>query len=93
MKNKPQRMCAVCRQHKDFCQMIRVVKTNDGSFYVDAAHKLEGRGAYVCLDDKCIQTFSKTKCLNKAFRCEVPSQIYDRLKEELEIANSANKQN
>lgn len=90
MKNKPQRMCAVCRQHKDNCSMIRVVKTKDNCFYVDKKHKLEGRGAYICLDQSCIDKIFKTRCLNKSFKCEVPQSIYEELREELEIAKSTN---
>ena len=90
MKAKPQRMCSVCREHKDNNQMIRVVKTKENNFYVDKNHKIEGRGAYICLNQKCIETFEKTKCLNRAFKCEVPKEIYDELKKELDIANSTN---
>ena len=90
MKNKPQRMCAVCRQHKDAKQMVRVVKTKDNAFYVDKNGKIEGRGAYICLDEKCVETFIKTRSLNKSFKCEVPQEIYENVKEELNIAKSAN---
>ena len=90
MKSKPQRMCSVCRQHKDKDQMVRVVKTANGEIVIASKHT-EGRGAYVCLDDNCINKFEKSKCLNRAFKCEVKQEIYEKLKEELAIAKSANK--
>ena len=81
MKKIPQRMCVVCRELKPKSEMIRVVKTTDDTYVLDETGKLNGRGAYVCLNPKCIEKCSKTRALNKAFRHNLDEKIYLDIKE------------
>ena len=82
MKEKPLRMCVSCRTMKSKDLLIRVVKTPEG-FVIDRRGKMNGRGAYVCRDEKCINLLVKNKGLNRAFKCEVPEKVISLLKEEL----------
>lgn len=75
-----ERMCVCCRQMKDKNSLIRVVKTKDG-FVVDKSMKLDGRGAYICKDEKCISTCEKKHLFNKSFKCNVSNEIYLQIKE------------
>lgn len=81
-KKEPIRMCAVCRNHFDKKELVRVVKNKSGQIFVDKTFKAEGRGAYVCKSDACLQKLEKTKALNRAFKCDVPAHIYSEIKGE-----------
>ncbi|MBQ3494573.1 MAG: YlxR family protein, partial [Clostridia bacterium] len=83
--------CMVCRNHADKDSMVRVVKTENG-ICVDRNQKQNTRGAYICLDEKCISTFEKNRVLNRCFKQDVSAEVYAQVKRELEFAKS-NKQN
>lgn len=80
MKNTPLRMCVACREMKDKRTLIRVVKFGE-SISVDLTDKAPGRGAYVCKNEECINKLVKAKALNRAFKCEIPQEVYERIKE------------
>ena len=44
-KKIPQRQCIGCGQMKDKKELIRILKTQDGSIVIDAMGKKNGRGA------------------------------------------------
>lgn len=80
MKNTPLRMCVACREMKVKRTLIRVVKFGE-SISVDLTDKAPGRGAYVCKNEECLNKLVKTKALNRAFKCEIPQEVYERIKE------------
>lgn len=47
-KKVPLRQCLGCREMMPKSELIRIVRSNDGQFAVDATGKLNGRGAYIC---------------------------------------------
>ena len=75
-----QRMCVSCRQMKNKSELIRVVKVGN-SISIDKTGKLDGRGAYVCNNDTCINMCEKKRLFNKSFKCNIPNEIYLELKE------------
>lgn len=77
----PLRMCLACRQMKEKRLLIRIVRDKDGIF-VDRTFKAAGRGAYVCNSPECLIKLNKQKLLNRAFKCEVPPDVYISLLEE-----------
>ena len=78
-KKIPLRMCIACGEMKPKRELIRVVKTKDGDIFADVTGKASGRGAYVCKSADCFAILKKQKKLNRAFSCDVPTEIYDRL--------------
>lgn len=84
MKNEILRMCVVCRQMKDKRTITRIVKNKQGEFFVDKTGKMNGRGAYVCLEPTCMAKLQKQKLLNKVFKCQLPDEIYKQLENECE---------
>ena len=80
---KRQRMCIACRQMFDKKDLTRVVKNKEGQIFVDSSGKANGRGAYVCTNQSCLEKLKKQKILNKAFKCMVEEKIYKQLEEEL----------
>ena len=84
MKNETLRMCIVCREMKDKRSLTRIVKNKQGEIFVDKTGKAGGRGAYVCSESACRAKLKKQKVLNKAFKCQVPDEVYQQLESECE---------
>ena len=84
MKKQPERTCMGCNEKKAKKEFIRIVKNKDGEIFVDKTGKANGRGAYVCKSKECFAKLVKTKALNRAFKCEVPQNVYEMIGEEIE---------
>ena len=62
-KKIPMRKCVGCQKMKNKKEMLRVLKTAEGEFILDATGRKNGRGAYLCFSGKCLQeagTFFQT---------------------------------
>ena len=47
VKRKPQRTCLGCRTAKDKNELIRIVRSPEGTVSCDLTGKANGRGAYI----------------------------------------------
>ena len=54
----PTRTCVACRRKREKGELLRWV-LEDGRARPDPAARLPGRGAYVCRDEKCLETLSR----------------------------------
>lgn len=81
----PQRMCVGCREMKNKRDLLRVVRTPEGSIEVDSTGKKSGRGAYLCPDPECLNQAVKGKRLQKALEHEISNDILDIIREQLKI--------
>ena len=68
---------------KDKRDLVRIVKSKEGSISIDNTGKKNGRGAYVCQDENCINKLLKYKLLNKTFKTNVSDEVYNALVEEI----------
>ena len=80
MKKQPQRTCMGCNNKKDKSQLIRIVKDKDGNISIDRTGKKEGRGAYICDDEKCLEKLMKNKRLERVFKMSISQEIYENLR-------------
>ena len=76
----PMRMCVVSREKLPKKELIRIVRTDNGVI-IDETGKVNGRGAYVKKDIAVIEKAKKTKVLDKHLEVNVPTEIYEQLKE------------
>ena len=83
MKEQVTRMCFICRNTFNKNELLRLVKNSSGEIFIDKTGKANGRGAYICTSDKCINQIKKQKILCRAFKCEFPPAVYKKLCEEL----------
>lgn len=83
-KKIPMRQCLGCREMKPKRELIRVVRSPEGEISLDFKGKASGRGAYVCPDAQCLKKAVKARALERAFSCQIPPEIYDRLEQEME---------
>ena len=79
MKKIPMRSCVITGEKLPKKELIRVVRTPEGSVIVDEIGKANGRGAYLKKDIETIEKARKSKILNKKLEVEVPDSIYDEL--------------
>jgi len=84
-KKAPLRRCCGCFEMKPKRELIRAVRSPEGTVSLDKTGKANGRGAYLCPDAECFKKLKKKRGLDKAFKCQVPAEIYEKLEEELEI--------
>lgn len=82
-KKIPLRKCNGCGEQKDKRELVRIVKNANGEISLDLTGKAAGRGAYICHDAECLKKARKSKRIDKAFECTVPSEVYDKLEEQL----------
>ena len=85
MKTKkiPQRRCLACQEAKDKKDLMRIVRSPEGEISIDLTGRKPGRGAYLCRSEECINKAEKTKAFQRAFKCPIPSGIYDEIREVL----------
>ena len=83
-KKIPMRMCVGCREMKPKAELMRVVKPQDGDCAIDRTGKAPGRGAYVCRNVDCLKKARKARRLERAFSCQIPEEVYDRMEEEMQ---------
>jgi hypothetical protein len=79
MKKIPMRSCVITGEKLPKKELIRVVRTPEGSVVVDDTGKVNGRGAYLKKDISTFEKARKSKILNKKLEVEVPDSIYDEL--------------
>ena len=80
MKNVPQRTCMGCNEKNDKKELIRIVKNKENEINIDRTGKLEGRGAYLCDDVRCLEKLIKSKRLEKVFDSKISDEIYENLR-------------
>ena len=79
-KKVPMRMCIACKVSKEKRDLIRIVK-NEDNFTLDFTGKVNGRGAYICNSQECLDKVIKQKLLNKTFKQNISNSVYDDIKE------------
>ena len=84
-KKIPQRQCMGCRERKEKREMIRVVRSPEGTVSLDFRGKAPGRGAYICPNVECLKKVQKSKALERSLETAIPDAVYDRLCKELEV--------
>ncbi len=83
MKKIPKRTCIGCNETKEKKELIRIVKNKEGAIFVDKTGKANGRGAYLCDNQECLEKAIKTKRLERTFEMAIDPKIYEELKQVL----------
>jgi hypothetical protein len=83
-KKVPQRQCIGCGEMKNKKEMIRILKTPEGEFTLDATGRKNGRGAYLCPSVECFRNAVKGKGLERSFKMAIPKEVYETLEKEME---------
>ena len=90
-KKIPMRQCVGCGEMKSKKDMMRVLKTAEGSIVLDMTGRKNGRGAYLCMNRECLIRADKNKGLERSFKMSIPREIYENLEKEFEEGEDAGK--
>ena len=82
------RKCVGCQEMKSKKEMIRVIRTSEGEFLLDATGRKNGRGAYRCPNSDCLAKAVKNKGLERSFKQAIPKEVYEALEKEMEVLES-----
>ena len=82
-KKIPLRQCVGCGEMKGKKEMLRVLKTTEDEICLDKTGRKNGRGAYICLNQACLEKAKKTKALERSLKTEIPEEIYQTIAEEM----------
>lgn len=80
MKKIPMRTCVITREKLEKKDLIRVVRTPEGSVVIDETGKMNGRGAYLKKDIEVINKAQKSKVLDKVLETSISEELYDNLR-------------
>ena len=82
-KKVPMRKCVGCQEMKSKKEMMRVLKTSEDTFELDATGKKNWRGAYLCFSKECFEKAVKNKGLERSFKQAIPKEVYEKLEKEM----------
>lgn len=86
----PLRRCTGCNDQKPKKELVRVVRSPQGEIALDRVGKMPGRGAYLCPSAQCLAKARKAKRLERALDAQIPPEVYERIEQEIEGAQSGN---
>ena len=81
----PQRTCVACRRTGAKRELVRIVRTPEGTVQIDPTGKKSGRGAYLCRAQECWQLAMKKDRLDYALKARLTPKEKEAL---LEYAHS-----
>ena len=80
MQRQTQRTCMGCNSKKDQNELIRISKNKNNEININENQKLDGRGAYLCSNIKCLEKVMKTKRIERIFGIQISDEIYEKLR-------------
>lgn len=80
-KPLPQRTCVACRRTTAKRELVRLVRTPQGTVEVDLTGKRSGRGAYLCQDPNCWSVALRRGRLDSALKARLAAADVAALKE------------
>ena len=80
----PMRMCVGCREMKPKKELLRAVRSPEGTVSLDNTGKKAGRGAYVCLSAECLKKALKQRQLDRALEAHLDEAANQQLTETMQ---------
>jgi uncharacterized protein len=75
------RKCVASQEMFPKKELIRIVRTPENELVIDPTGKKSGRGAYLCAKMEYIDLAQKKKALDRALKVQVPTELYDQLRD------------
>lgn len=79
-KHIPLRSCIACKERLPKRELIRIVRTPEGTIEIDPKGKRSGRGAYLCHNWQCWDMALEPRRLSQALKCQASAQDVAALK-------------
>jgi len=83
VKKVPERKCLGCMQTFPKKELIRIVRTPQGTVELDLTGKKSGRGAYICKDKSCLKKAMKSKRIQNNLEVEISEELQEALAQEI----------
>ena len=80
MKKIPMRRCVATQAQLPKKELLRIVRTPEGTVKIDLTGKANGRGAYLAKTVEAIEVAQKRGALARALECEIPASLYDEIR-------------
>lgn len=87
------RTCIACNNKKNKYELIRIAYNKNKEISIDTEGKLEGRGAYICYNQECLNKVIKTKRLEKKLKKVISENFYDDIRGVIIDKEKANNNN
>jgi hypothetical protein len=69
-----------CNEKKEKQELLRIVRTVEGNIEPDLTGKKNGRGAYICKSEDCLEKVIKIKKLERIFEKSISPEIYESIR-------------
>lgn len=79
MKKIPMRKCVVTQERFPKKELIRVVRTPEGTVEVDLKGKRNGHGAYIQGSKATLEKARKSRALDRALEVAIPEEVWQEL--------------
>ncbi len=79
-KRKPLRRCIACNNQKEKQELLRIIRNPQKELEIDLTGKKNGRGAYICKNEECLNLAKKTKRLERALEVNVKEDFYEEIR-------------
>lgn len=79
-KKKPLRRCIACNNQKEKQELLRIIRNPQKELEIDLTGKKNGRGAYICKKEECLNLAKKTKRLERALEVNVKEEFYEEIR-------------
>jgi predicted RNA-binding protein YlxR (DUF448 family) len=83
VKKTPERKCMGCMQTFPKKDLVRIVRTPEGSVEMDLTGKKSGRGAYICRSEACLKKAIKSKRIQANLEVEINEELIEALSKEI----------
>lgn len=75
------RKCLGCSEIRPKKELIRIVRSPDGTISIDPKGKISGRGCYICPNILCFDKAVKDKKIDKALETKISEELISLLRE------------
>ena len=65
-------------------ELLRLLRTEEGTVVLDTTGRKNGRGAYLCYSKECFEKAVKSTSLERALKTPISAQTYADLKKEID---------
>ncbi len=74
------RRCVATGEQLPKKELLRIVRSPEGTLLVDLTGKANGRGAYLKKDAEAVERARKTRALERALEVSVPDEFWEEIK-------------
>ena len=78
-KKIPMRMCVGCREMMPKKELLRAVRSPEGTVSLDTTGKKPGRGAYCCYNAECLRRALKQGQLDRQLEVKLSPEVNEQL--------------